>query len=208
MYGSLSNKTKTNVPKLLIMSEIVLSCISSCKDQGYSPPSSTREIISSDAQLFSVVTQAQPFTSYSLFPDVDSVTSGTLNGSNAHRPIVRVSMNATALGSLRADTLPAGTAFPDGSIIFKQITSGGQTSLYAIIYKDKNNPLAGNGWLWAEFLPDGTPFISLTRKGANCTGCHSLEQGPHHDFVRTFERQGSASSVIASRHCLDYLCSK
>jgi hypothetical protein len=189
MYSSLSNKTKPNVSKLLIVSGIVLSCISSCKDQGDPPPSLTREIISSDAQLFSVVTQVQPFTSYSLFPDVDSVTSGTLNGSAAHRPLVRVSMNATALGALRADTLPAGASFPDGSIIFKQIMSGGQTSLYAILYKDKNNPLAGNGWLWAEFLPDGTPFISLTRKGANCTGCHSLEQGPRHDFVRTFERQ-------------------
>lgn len=176
--------------RLVVALGIVLSCISSCKDQGNPPPSSSGEIISSDAQLFGVVTQMQPFVSYSLFPDVDSVTSGTLNGSNAHRPMIRVSMNATAFDALWADTLPAGTSFPDGSIIFKQIISAGQTSLYAIIYKDRNNPLAGNGWLWAEFLPDGTPFISLTRKGANCTGCHSLEQGPRHDFVRTFERQG------------------
>mgnify|MGYP002065748354 CR=1 FL=1 len=189
MYSSPSNKTKPNISRLLIMSGIVLSCILSCKDQGDPPPNLAREIIASDAQLFGVVTQVQPFTSYSLFPDVDSVTSGTLNGSNAHRPMVRVSMNATAFGALRADTLPAGTSFPDGSIIFKQIISAGQTSLYAIIYKDRNNLLAGNGWLWAEFLPDGTPFISLTRKGANCTGCHSLEQGSRHDFVRTFERQ-------------------
>jgi hypothetical protein len=189
MYSSLSSKTKQNVPRLFVEVGIVLFCISSCKDQGAPPTSSTMEIISSDAQLFGVVTQVQPFASYSLFPDVDSVASGTLNGSTAHRPLVRVSMNATALGALQADTLPAGTSFPDGSIIFKQIISGAQTSLYAIIYKDKNNPLASNGWLWAEFLPDGTPFISLTRKGANCTGCHSLECGPQHDFVRTFERQ-------------------
>jgi hypothetical protein len=189
MYSSLSNTTRPNVSRLLVAAGIVFSCISSCKDQGAPPPGSTREIISSDAQLFDVVTQVQPFASYSLFPDVDSVASGMLNGSAAHRPLVRVSMNATALGALRADTLPAGTSFTDGSIIFKQIISGGQTSLYAIIYKDKNNPLAGNGWLWAEFLPDGTPFISLTRKGANCIGCHSLEQGLQHDLVRTFERQ-------------------
>jgi len=189
MFSLLSNKTRPNVSRLLVALGISLSCISSCKDQGDIPPSLTPEIVSSDAQLFNVVTQAQPFTSYVLFPDVDSVTTGTLNGSTAHRPLVRVSMNAIAFGALRADTLPAGTSFPDGSIIFKQIMSGGQTSLYAVIYKDRGNPLSGNGWLWAEFLPDGAPFISLTRKGANCTGCHSLERGPQHDFVRTFERQ-------------------
>jgi hypothetical protein len=103
--------------------------------------------------------------------------------------MIRVSMNATAMSALRADTLPAGSSFPDRSIILKQIITGGQTSLYAILYKDRNNTFASNGWLWAEITPDGTPFISLTRKGVNCTGCHSLEQGPRRDFVRTFERQ-------------------
>ena len=132
-------------------------------------------MVSTDAQLFSVVTEAEPFTSYVLFPEVDSVTSGTLNGSTAHRLFVRVSMNATALGALRSGTLPTGASFPDGSIIFKQIRDSSQTPiLYAIEYKDRTNPFAANGWLWAEIEPDGTPFISLTRKGANCIGCHSL----------------------------------
>ena len=160
----------------------------SCTDQGEPPPLSL-PLVSSDAELFQLVSQRDPFTSYRLFPNVDSVTSGTLNGSTAHQPLVRVSMNATAFSILQKGSLPAGATFPEGSIIFKQIIMNGQTALYAVMFKENNNPLAGNGWLWAEYQTDGTPFIPITRKGANCTGCHSREQGPQHDFVRTFERQ-------------------
>ncbi|MEK9135855.1 MAG: cytochrome P460 family protein [Bacteroidota bacterium] len=169
---------------------LVALCVAmlSCTDQGELPPTSLR-LIASDADLFRVVTQEQPFSSYALFPHVDSVTSGTLNGSNAHQPLMRVSMNAIAFNALSDGRLPAGASFPDGSIVFKQIRQGTETVLYAVMYKERGSPHSGNGWLWAEFQPDGTPFISVTRKGTNCTGCHSREQGPQHDFVRTFERQ-------------------
>jgi hypothetical protein len=165
----------------------LLSFALSCKDQGEEVR--TQAPISTDAELFRHVTQVDPFVSYSLFPRVDSVTSGTLNGSTAHQPLVRVSMNARAASALQNDTLPAGGGFPDSSVIFKQIMMNGQVQLYAVILKDRTNPLAGNGWLWAEFTPDGTPYISMTRRGVNCVGCHSRERGPEHDFVRTFERQ-------------------
>ncbi|MBM2840386.1 MAG: hypothetical protein HW412_914 [Bacteroidetes bacterium] len=170
--------------KLVLLVPFMLSVVSSCKDQG-------DEIIplSPDAELFRHVSQVDPFTSYRLFPNVDSVTTGTLIGSHAHQPLVRVSMNAIAYSALRNDTLPAGSQFPDGSVVFKQIMMNGQVTLYAVILKDSDHGLSGNGWLWAEFTPDGSPFISVTRRGVNCTGCHALEQGPRHDFVRTFERQ-------------------
>ena len=51
------------------------------------------------------------------------------------------------------------------------------------------NTLAGNNWLWAEYEPDGFVFYSVSNQGAGCVGCHSLEQGPENDYVRTFERQ-------------------
>ena len=163
--------------------------VPSCRDLGTPTLPPTGDVISADVQLFTFVTQVQPFTSYVLFPRADSVTSGTLNGSSAHQPMVRVSMNATALSALQNDTLPAGTAFPDSSVIFKQIISNGQTVLYALVYKDRTNPLAGNGWLWAEYQPDGGVMFSVMSRGSSCTGCHALDQGPRHDFVRTFERQ-------------------
>lgn len=103
--------------------------------------------------------------------------------------MVRVSLNAAAISALPNDTLPARSSFPDGSIVFKEIRTNGQTTLYAVMYKDRNNGLAANGWLWAEYAPDGTVAFSVTRKGSGCIGCHALEQGTQHDFVRTFERQ-------------------
>jgi hypothetical protein len=159
----------------------------SCKDRGDEVKIVAH--IGSDAELFRLVTQAEPFASYTLFPNADSVTSGTLNGSTAHQPLVRVSMNTVAFGILQDGSLPQGTDFPDGSIIFKEIMMNSQTILFAVIFKDRTNSLAANGWLWAEFYPDGGTAYSITGRGNGCTGCHAREQGPQHDFVRTFERQ-------------------
>jgi hypothetical protein len=160
-----------------------------------SPPTPTptpmpQNAISSDAELFALVTQAEPFAAYGLFPNADEITSGTLNGSSAHHPLVRTSLNATALGALRNGRLPAGAKFPNGSVIFKDVrTNGGSTVTYAVMYKSSDNRLAGNGWLWAEFNPNGTVGYSIMNRGGACTACHSLERGPENDFVRTFERQ-------------------
>ena len=171
----------------LVTTLVLAGTLLSCKDRGdelkiLSP-------IASDAELFEFVTRTEPFSSFALFPDCDSVTSGTLNGSTAHQPFVRVSMNALAFGALQNGSLPPGTEFPDGSVIFKQIMMNGQTVLYAVIFKDKRSPLSANGWLWAEFHPDGATAFSVTGRGSGCTGCHAREEGPQHDFVRTFERQ-------------------
>jgi hypothetical protein len=152
------------------------------------PPMSAH--ISTDAELFALVTQKEPFAAYGLFPNADEIASGTLVGSSAHRPLVRVSLNATALGALQNGKLVAGTKFPNGSAIVKDVrTSGGTTVAYAVIYKDSDNRSAGSGWLWAEFKPDGTLGYSIANQGAGCISCHSLERGLQNDLVRTFERQ-------------------
>ena len=99
-------------------------------------------------------------------------------------------MNARAAGALLNGQLPSGTSFPSGSIVFKEVlATSGLTSLYAIMYKDRGNSLAGNGWLWAEIRPDGGAEYSVTNRGAACTACQALDEGPRNDFVRSFERQ-------------------
>jgi hypothetical protein len=100
-------------------------------------------------------------------------------------------MNAKALTALVSDTLPDDASFPDSSIIFKEVRGSNTTFFYAVMYKDTDNPLAANGWLWGEYRANGLDFPngSIQHRGANCVGCHSLEQGPRHDLVRTFERQ-------------------
>ena len=129
--------------------------------------------------------------SYTLFPNSEEFTTGRLNGSEAHRPVIRVSLNQTAAGALQNGRLPSGARFPDGSIVFKEIrpSTGAAPSLYAIMVKDSSNSLAGNGWLWAEYSPNGSVTFSISNRGSACTSCHQREQGPQNDLVRTFERQ-------------------
>jgi len=67
-----------------------------------------------NADLFALVIQREPLATYSLFPNAEEITSGALNGSSAHRPLVRTSLNATALGALHDGTLRAGAKFATG----------------------------------------------------------------------------------------------
>jgi hypothetical protein len=146
---------------------------------------------SDDASLFRLVTQTEPFASYMRFPNAEEFTTGRLVGSEAHRPIVRVTLNARAMSALVGGQLPTGGRFPDGSIVFKEIraSQSAAPSVYALMYRDQANPLAGGGWLWAEFSPSGSVVYSIGNRGAGCVGCHSLGRGPQNDLVRTFERQ-------------------
>ena len=91
----------------------------------------------------------------------------------------------TALDSL--GELPPSGSFPNGSIIVKEIKAQnqGSTTLYAVMKKDPSNVNANNGWVWAEYDPDGSTVISLSTQGSSCVGCHS--QTPNRDFTRTFD---------------------
>jgi len=169
---------------------VCLCCVGVSCDQGEPPPSMiVPGAFSSDHEVFAFLTLEDPYPQYTLFPHADSVVVGSLNGSSAHRPAVRVTLNSRAASSLVDGRFPAGGSFRDSSVVFKEIRDGGSTPIFAVALKQRGNPLAQNGWLWAEYFPDGTTAYSIQKKGAGCIGCHSLEQGSQHDFIRTFERQ-------------------
>lgn len=158
-----------------------LLVLASCGDLG-DPPAPP----DADAEVFGSISGS---ALYALFPGVDSVITGTLNGSSAHRPRVRVRLNPRAEGALVNGLLPVGGSFPDGAVIVKEILDSAGVSLLAVMKKDGRNELSAAGWLWAEYEPDGTVFISVTARGSGCLGCHMREDGPRNDFVRTFERR-------------------
>lgn len=172
------------LPALLVM----MACdVSNRTPAGPSPADGIRD----SAALFQVITQTDPLSEYTLFPSVEEFTVGRLDGSEAHRPLVRVSLNARALGALQSSRLPPAAQFPDGSVILKEVRPrmDAPATVYAVMYKDAANPLAGDGWLWAEFVPDGSIEYSVSNRGTACTSCHRREQGQPNDLVRTFERQ-------------------
>lgn len=98
----------------------------------------------------------------------------------------KLRFNAIALSVLDSTLeLPPGTSFPTGSTIVKEVQSGGNVSVYAIMKKDPSNANSVSGWLWAEINPDGTTVFSTAKKGDGCIGCHS--NSPNRDLVRTFD---------------------
>ena len=188
--------TKRNVDLRLLMVLAMVAVVTglSCGNQSGTPTAPTATAptgIRDDASLFRLISQTDAFGRYTVFPNADEFTTGRLNGSEAHRPVIRVSLNAIAAGALQNGRLPSGARFPDGSIVFKEIRSSAAASpnLYAVMVKDGGNSLAGNGWLWAEYGPTGSVTFSLSNRGSACTSCHQREQGPQNDFVRSFERQ-------------------
>lgn len=98
----------------------------------------------------------------------------------------KLRFNPTALAVLDSTgELPAGNSFPTGSIIVKEIFSGSNLDLYAVMKKDPSNDNAGSGWVWAEFHTDGSAAFSTAKKGDGCINCHS--GSPNRDLTRTFD---------------------
>ena len=73
--------------------------------------------------------------------------------------------------------LPVGGIFPDSSLIVKEAYSGGNISLYAIMFK-----LEGN-WVWAEYGASGNSLHSFSAGSGVCTGCHTSNR----DNTLTFD---------------------
>ena len=128
--------------------------------------------IDADAALFKLISETDAFTRYSTFPNAEEFAMGRLSGSEAHAPVVRVRLNATAAAVLVNGRLPAGGAFPDGSIVFKEIrpSASAAATLYAVMVKDRTNQLAGGGWLWAEYTPSGSTRFSVKNRGSVTDG--------------------------------------
>lgn len=169
---------------------VLLLLTAACSDSTPTAPTG-QSGIRDDASLFRLITQTEPLAMYTSFPNADEFTTGRLNGSEAHRPVVRVRLNMRAMGALQGGRLPAGSRFPDGSIVLKELrpSASAAATAYVVMYRDASNALAGNGWVWAEFSPSGAVQYSVSNRGTACTSCHLRERGPQNDLVRTFERQ-------------------
>lgn len=178
--------------RTVLAAAIMLTGVVSCSSAtSPSTGSAGRTGVTDDASLYRLVTQTEPFSQYSVFPLADEFTTGRLNGSEAHTPVVRVLLNATAGAVLQAGRFPLGSSFPDGSIVFKEVrpSAAAAPTLYVVMVKDRDNGLSGRGWLWAEYTPAGATAFSVSRRGSGCISCHEREAGPQRDRVRTFERQ-------------------
>ncbi|MCX6273919.1 MAG: cytochrome P460 family protein [Bacteroidetes bacterium] len=159
--------------KYILLSGIVaLSVISiqSCKKDKTDPDA--------DNKLYSEAT-ASGFTKYQN-DTLLSAASPSPHGS------FKLRFNSTAAAALDSTgELPSGNTFPYGSVIVKDVYNGTDLKLYAVMKKDPSSSNSGNGWLWAEFNPDGSVVFSTGKKGDGCVSCHS--GSPNRDLTRTFD---------------------
>lgn len=146
----------------------VLSCVfySCTKDVGINPL-----IAYSDKALFDSCRNEKAFTYYQNNPG--TVYSGT----NGPHGAFKLKFNKIALTALTDNgKLPAGSIFPNGSMVVKEVQHNGQ---YAFMYK------RAGSWLWAEINADGSVAYSVNKDaGAGCINCHS--QTGHRDLVVSF----------------------
>lgn len=98
----------------------------------------------------------------------------------------KLRFNAIAYAALdTSGRLPVGATFPNGSLIVKEIFTGTDITLLAIMKKDPSSDYASNGWMWAEIKPDREVSFSLREKGDACVSCHN--GSPNRDLTRTFD---------------------
>lgn len=137
-------------------------------DPGSQPTASGGEL--TDAQVSMLSRAPSGWTYYRNRPDTLSRSSGS-GHSESH---LRTRYNEVAAAQLDADGKVRGSAvFADSSLIVKELIAEGMLNRYAVMMKMRASDNAGDGWLWAYYRPDGSTLISITSRGAACTGCHS-----------------------------------
>lgn len=98
----------------------------------------------------------------------------------------KLKFNATALAKLDASgKLPPGASFDDGALIVKEVYSGNNLSLYAVMKKDSKSKYASKDWVWAEYKPDGKVYYDVSKNGVGCVSCHTTSS--NRDFTRSFD---------------------
>lgn len=111
-------------------------------------------------------------SSYTYYQNNNTILNAA--GNSPHGSF-KLKFNGTAQSALDSTgKLPTGSAFPNGSLIVKEVYAGGSSlSLYAVMKKSPGNANAGSNWLWAEYNPGGETVVSISNKGSGCIGCHS-----------------------------------
>ncbi len=134
-----------------------------------------------DVSLWNEINESG-YTYYTGTPGITAAVGNSPHG------FERVKFNGIAQQALGPDgKLPAGSTFPDGAVIVKEIftDANGTIELYAVMKKNPSSPVAGSGYEWAEFSPDGSVTFSTEKKGNGCISCHS--GNPNRDLVLTFD---------------------
>jgi hypothetical protein len=136
-----------------------------------------------DDALFKWISSGKEYTYYK---KSDAILPASEETERAHDNFMRVRFNKIASSVLNEEgKLPGGIAFPDSSIIVKEIYSdkNAPAEILAVMVKLKGAGNSAKDWLWAEYSPAGDVEYAVTKKGKVCVKCHE----PGDDYVRIFD---------------------
>lgn len=144
---------------------VIYSCI---KDKGTNPALAYTD--------FGLLDSCKTTANFVYYKNNESIV---YPGTSGPHGTFKLKFNHKAYAQLTAaGKLPVGGVFSDGSMIVKEILSGGNLVEYALMYKRNGT------WIWAEISPDKNVKHSVRANHSICTGCHS--QAGNRDLVTTF----------------------
>ena len=166
-----------NLFKISTLALVSLIIISACKKDEDEPDTTP-----STPAVAGLYDQIKSDSGYTYFD------GGKLLSGKAPSPHGSFKLRFNSIAQATLDTsgaLPAGSQFPENSIIVKDIYKGGSLAIYAVMQKKASDPNVASGWVWVEYGPSGNEIYRASLKGAGCTGCHSTDK--HRDYVKTFD---------------------
>lgn len=157
---------KTKLINLCILSFCIslIMTLNSCKKDA--------AVDLTDTELYNMAKETTGFTWYKN----SDIKLNKSTGSGHSELFLRTRYNAIAATNLGLDgKIIAGTTFPEGSLIVKELYSDATTlTSYAILYKQANHKNAdANGWVWGYVFTDGSVKAPSAEKGSGCISCHS-----------------------------------
>jgi hypothetical protein len=159
---------KNKFSGLIITSIVLLGVltVASCKKD--------KEVAGTDKELYAMVFLSSGIYWYKNSSSLLDKSSG----SGHPQPFLRTWYNTAAATQLDTNgKIMPGAAFPEGSLVVKELYENSSTrARYAILFKDTDHPDAdARGWVWGYINDDGSVAEPASKKGSSCIGCHSQD---------------------------------
>jgi hypothetical protein len=151
--------------------------ITSCKKD--------KEATGIDKELYDM---AKASTGFTWFKNSSSLLNKS-SGSGHSQPFLRTRYNAVAASRLDSTgRIIAGSTFPEGSLIVKELYDNSTTlARYAILYKKSGSAEAdAAGWVWGYINADGSVAEAASKKGSSCLNCHSQAENIDHMLMNKY----------------------
>lgn len=137
-----------------------------------------------DQDLYALAKNTDGFT---WFKNTDSLLARS-NGSGHTQSHFKTRFNAIAASNLDSNfKIKTNSPFSENSVIVKELIENGTFERYAVLYKKSDHPNAdAKGWVWGYINKNGSVQIASSKKGANCSGCHSQAGNDDYTLMNKF----------------------